>query len=291
MPAGESVRGLIERIRAVLKSSLGADLVLHGVVTGFRNSGYFDLQDEKDQRLSVSASYYGREEVLTPLAEAGFPVQDGLPVMLRGYATLSNARAQVRFIITGVVPQYTRSILKSRRDETNERLAKEGVFERQRQLAFPLLPRGLGIVTSERGVVFEDLRRALAAAAFRFDYVWIRCAVQGPEAVRDIPRAITELARHPRVGVICLFRGGGSAMDLDAFNTYEIARSICDCPKPVLCAIGHRNDECSAQDVAFRNCHTPSLLGEFLASRIEGLRQRVTGWVEIVARRMREAQR
>ena len=291
VPAGESVRGLVSRIRALLKSSLGTELVLHGIVSGCRGAGYLDLQDEEDGRLSISISYYGNERVFAPLIEAGFPLQDGLPVMLRGYATLSNARSQVRFMVSGVVPQYTRGVLKSHRDETNERLIKEGVFDAQQKVRFPLLPRVLGVVTSDRGVVFEDVAKALSAARTTFQYVWIRCAVQGADAAREMARAVRELDRDPRVDVICLFRGGGSALELDAFNAYELARAICDCRRPVLAAVGHRNDECSAQDAAFKNCHTPSLLGEFLASRIDGLRQRVTDWTESIARRCRERHR
>jgi exodeoxyribonuclease VII large subunit len=287
-PLGESVHGLIERIRSLLKSGLGGDLILHGIVSGYHGAGYLDLQDETDGRLSVSVSFYGRPQVFEPLVAAGFPMQDGLPVMIRGYATLSNQRSQIRFMVTGVVPQYTRSVLKSRRDETNERLRKEGVFDAQEHVRFPLLPRVLGIVTSERGVVFDDVRKALSAARFVFRYTWARSAVQGTEGVREMTNAVRGLGEDPRVDVICLFRGGGSALELDAFNAYELARAICDCRKPVLVAVGHHNDECSAQDVAFRNCHTPSLLGEFLAGRIEGLRQRLTAWSEIASRRLRE---
>ncbi len=287
LPPSQSVREFIERIRKLLREA-GGGLVLRGVVSGCRGSGFFDLVDEQDARLSISCSYYGNDQVLAPLVDAGFPIQDGLPVMLKGYATLSNARSQVRMVITDVVPQYTRAVLKSKRDETNERLTREGAFAAQSSVRFPLLPRTLGLITSDRGVVFADVAKALSAARFEFRYVWIRCAVQGADAVRDIPRAIAELGAHPQVDVICIFRGGGSALELDAFNSYEIARAICDCPKPVLSAIGHKTDECSAQDVAFRNCHTPSLLGEFLVGRVSGLRQRVEAWTGAIAKRVRQ---
>lgn len=41
--------------------------------------------------------------------------------------------------------------------------------------------------------------------------------------MRRIPEAMAVLARDPTVDVILLFRGGGSATDLDCFNEYGIA--------------------------------------------------------------------
>ncbi len=71
------------------------------------------------------------------------------------------------------------------------RLAAEGLFDADRKLPLPVLPRVIGVVTSERGAVIQDIRTTILRRFPRNILVW-PVPVQGEGAAR------TDRRRHRR---------------------------------------------------------------------------------------------
>jgi exodeoxyribonuclease VII large subunit len=92
-------------------------------------------------------------------------------------------------------------------------------------------------------------------------------SVQGDKAAIEIIAALKE-ARTFDVDVIVLLRGGGSKMDLNVFNDYELSKEICLSQTPVITGIGHEYDEVVADLVCRRMCITPTAAAEFLYIQI-----------------------
>ena len=57
---------------------------------------------------------------------------------------------------------------------------------------------------------------------------------------------------------VVVIRGGGAVNDLAWLNDYELARTICEMPVPVLTGIGHERDRTVLDEVAHANYDTPS---------------------------------
>jgi len=84
-------------------------------------------------------------------------------------------------------------------------------------------------------------------------------SVQGQNAARELLKQLnTIVARAAEFDVIAMVRGGGSNTDLTAFDDYELAKTIADCPKPVLTGIGHDRNICVADVVGHTMLKTPT---------------------------------
>ena len=144
------------------------------------------------------------------------------------------------------------------------------------------LPRRLGILTSGGGTVINDFRASLEKAEFGFELFWRSVRVQGVDACEDILAGLSELLKLKRIDAILIFRGGGSKAELAVFNNYDIARAICLSPVPVISAIGHQEDQSSAQDVSFRALGVPKDVGRFFADAVVGYRDNISHWSALI---------
>jgi exodeoxyribonuclease VII large subunit len=81
--------------------------------------------------------------------------------------------------------------------------------------------------------------------------------VQGANAPEQLKNALLE-AQASKPDLIVLVRGGGSKLDLDAFNDFSLCEAIASCPVPVWTGIGHESDLVVADLVAQRALKTPT---------------------------------
>src|SRR5205823_14310427 len=96
-------------------------------------------------------------------------------------------------------------------------LAAEGVFEPQKLLPRPALPRRIGVVTAEASAARRDFLAGLERRAWRGSIVWAYAPVQDRRAAPAVAQAIRDLAALGDVEAIVVTRGGGSIADLWAF--------------------------------------------------------------------------
>ena len=92
-------------------------------------------------------------------------------------------------------------------------------------------------------------------------------SVQGADAPAAIQLALGRAIAW-RPDAIVMVRGGGSALDLDAFNSKDLCLSIAQSPIPVLTGIGHETDLSVADLVAHQHFKTPTAVADFLVDRL-----------------------
>ncbi len=141
-------------------------------------------------------------------------------------------------------------------------LAADGLLERQRALARPLLPRTIGVVCGESGKAREDVLAGLARRGWSGRVVWAFTPVQDRHAAPQIGAALRELAATGAVEVIVVARGGGSPTDLLAFSDELLCRTVALLPVPVIASIGHHTDRTLLDEVAAVSCSTPTHAAE-----------------------------
>lgn len=171
--------------------------------------------------------------------------------------------------ILSVDPQYTYGEIERRKKETLGRLSKEGLIDLQKSLYFPTLTKRIALVGSPNTSGFRDFKEVLFNNPVfrRFKLKQFSTSVQGDKAKDEIIAAIKK-ARCYDLDVIVLIRGGGSKMDLDIFNNYEICREICLTQIPVLTGIGHETDQVVADRVAHQFFITPTAVAKHLYVQI-----------------------
>jgi exodeoxyribonuclease VII large subunit len=141
-------------------------------------------------------------------------------------------------------------------------LASEGLFEHQKLLTRPRLPRRIGVVTSETGAARRDFLAGLERRGWRGTLVWGYARVQDKRAAPEITATIRDLAAYAQVETIVVTRGGGSIADLWAFCDETLCRTVALMPVPVISAVGHEHDTSLLDDVAALCCSTPTHAAE-----------------------------
>ena len=84
-----------------------------------------------------------------------------------------------------------------------------------------------------------------------------------------------------------MVRGGGSALDLDAFNDLALCRTIASMPQPVLTGIGHETD-LSVVDSAHTHFKTPTAVADFLVDRALQERSQLLEWSLAMGQRVQQ---
>ena len=87
--------------------------------------------------------------------------------------------------------------------------------------------------------------------------------MQGESVPVKVVQAIQKLS-DKKVDLIVITRGGGSAADLRWFDASEIAYAIAECSVPIVCAIGHHDDQAIAEEIAHVREKTPTAAAEFV---------------------------
>ena len=141
-------------------------------------------------------------------------------------------------------------------------LAEEGLFEPQKRLPRPSLPRTIGVVSGEGGKARDDVLAGLRRRGWAGRLVWAFAPVQDRHAAPAITRALQDLAACEEVEVIVVARGGGSLADLFAFCDETLCRTVALLRVPVISSVGHHTDRTLIDDVAAVACSTPTHAAE-----------------------------
>lgn len=175
--------------------------------------------------------------------------------------------------------------LLARIERLRRQLDAEGLLDRQKLLARPLLPRAIGVVTAESGKARDDILAGLHRRGWAGRIVWGFAPVQDRHAAPLIARALSDLAAVGEVDVAIVARGGGSLADLLCFCEESLCRTVALLPVPVIASVGHHTDRTVLDDVAAVSCSTPTHAAE-AAVGLDCLRAREGLLVE--GRRLRE---
>lgn len=240
-----------------------ARVQLMGEVTGVgrsRKQAFFELRDSEG---AVPCTMW-----LDDLERAKLPegaLRDGAELVVAGgpdyYRGGGQASPSFSFRATHARLAGEGDLL-ARLEALRKQLRAEGLFELQKQLARPLLPRAIGVVTAETGAARRDLLAGLARRGWGGRVVWAFAPVQDRHAATAIAAALQELAARPEIEAIVVTRGGGSLADLWAFCDETLCRTVALLRVPVISAVGHERDSTLIDDVAAVACSTPTHAAE-----------------------------
>jgi exodeoxyribonuclease VII large subunit len=216
---------------------------------------YFTLKDDRSEIRGVVWS--------RTASSLKFKLKDGLQVLATGPVEVYAARGSVQLIVEHVLPQGMGELELAFR-QLQEKLKKEGLFEREHKQPLPRFPKRIAIITSPTGAAIRDMLKVLTRRWRASDVIVLPAQVQGPTAAGQIARAIKRADTLRDVDVIIAGRGGGSLEDLWAFNEEVVARAIFECTTPVISAVGHEVDVSIADLVADVRAATPTDAGQMV---------------------------
>jgi exodeoxyribonuclease VII large subunit len=237
-----------------------ARVQLVGEVWSFRASRarvYFEL---RDARGALPCSMW-----VSDFEALGIKLSDGMRVVAGGgcdyYPGSASASPSFTFAVSELRIAGEGDLL-AQLERLRRQLAADGLFEPQKRLPRPLLPRTIGVVTGERGKARDDVLAGLRRRSWGGRLVWAFAPVQDRRAAPQISAALRELAAIAEVEVVIVARGGGSLADLFAFCDEALCRTVALLRVPVIASVGHHTDRTLLDDVAAVSCSTPTHAAE-----------------------------
>lgn len=219
---------------------------------------YFTLKDEN----SLIKCIMFKSSTLT----LNFVPKDGMKVNVLGSVAVFE-RDGVYQIYCKAMQQDGVGDLYAKFKELKDKLEKEGLFDEEHKKRIPMMPKVIGVLTSNTGAVIKDI---INVSTRRNPNCYIRLysvPVQGPGAAEKIADAIRVMNEKKLADVLIVARGGGSLEDLWPFNEEIVARAIYDSELPVISAVGHETDFTIADFVADLRAPTPSAAAELVYPR------------------------
>lgn len=200
----------------------------------------------------------------------GQTLTTGLKILVKGSVEYHELYG-LSINIKDIDPSYTLGDLARKKLEIIKRLEYEGVINMNKELALPLVPQHIAVISSKTAAGYGDFINHLDnnPNGFSINYTLFPAIMQGNEAENSIVNALdTVFKEHQKYDVVVIIRGGGSQSDLSCFNNYWLAYNIAQFPIPVLTGIGHERDESIADMVAHTKLKTPTAVADFIVSRI-----------------------
>lgn len=255
-------------IKALLDESVPLrNIYISGEISNFTHyyrTGhlYFTLKDESSQLKAVMFS--------SNASRLRFQAENGMKVICRGRISVYSKSGEYQLYVDDMQPDGV-GALSLAFEQLKKKLSQEGLFDEVHKKPIPPFPSKIGVATSNIGAAVEDIKNITARRYPLAEIIICPTVVQGENAPADIVRSIKMLDGFDGIDVIILGRGGGSAEDLWAFNSEEVARAVFACETPIVSAVGHETDFTICDFVSDLRAPTPSAAAELVCPDINKL--------------------
>ena len=245
-------------------------VLVKGEISNFKNhyTGhmYFTLKDENSLIKCICFKSYAQKLTFMP--------KDGMKVIVLGNVSVFE-RDGVYQIYVKIMEEDGLGDLYTKYQELKEKLDKQGLFDESHKQKLPLMPKVIGVLSSQTGSVIRDI---INVSTRRNPNVYIRLfpvPVQGEGAAEKIAEGIKFMNDNNLADVLILARGGGSLEDLWPFNEEIVAHSIYNSKIPIISAVGHETDFTIADFTADLRAPTPSAAAELAVPDIYEVKRKI----------------
>ena len=216
-------------------------------------SGMMAFMRLRDTSVDMSISVMCHKSVIATIK----PLPDNARVVLYAKPSFYTKNGSISFSAREIRQVGVGELL-ARLEALKNLLASEGLFDSDRKVTLPLLPKVIGLIcgrnTDAEKDVVENAKRRWPSVQFEIREV----TVQGAAAVSEVSDALRELEANKDVEVIIITRGGGSFEDLLPFSDEGLVRLAASCSTPIVSAIGHEKDAPLLDLVADYRASTPT---------------------------------
>ena len=265
----------VSELNSYIKNKIADDeylnnVLIKGEISNFKNhyTGhmYFTLKDENSLIKCIMFKSYAQKLDFMP--------KDGMKVFVLGGVSVFE-RDGIYQIYVKAMQEDGVGILYKKYEELKQRLDEEGYFDESHKQKIPLMPKVIGVLTSQTGSVIRDI---INVSTRRNPNVQIRLypvPVQGEVAAEKIADGIRFMNENNLADVLILARGGGSLEDLWPFNEEIVAHAIYNSKLPIISAVGHETDFSISDFVADLRAPTPSAAAELAVPDIYEIKQKI----------------
>lgn len=213
-------------------------------------SVYLTLRDDAEDVAIYVSGWRG-------FAQKASSFRQGDRVVLHGKADLWVKATRLSFIGDDI-RKIGAGGLKEQIDRLRRRLKGEGLFDQDRKVPLPAIPRCIGLICAPQARAEGDVKMNVNLRWPAVSFRTVHVHVQGEQCPREVAEAIARLDADPEVDVIVVARGGGAFEDLIGFSDEGVVRAAAACRTPLVSAIGHEDDWTLLDLVADLRASTPT---------------------------------
>ena len=235
------------------------NICIYGEVSSYKisnNIAYFNLTDETGL---ISCVLFNASRFPEP--------NIGDVILAVGSVSYYAKGGKLSFNANHIAP-YGKGLLYEKFLKLKEDLEKRGYFKLEHKKPIPERVNKIGVVTSSTGAVIQDIINVTKRRNKTVNIVLYPVKVQGVGAETEIANGINFFSDYD-VDAIIVARGGGSAEDLQPFNTEIVATATYNCKKPIVSAVGHETDFTIIDFVSDLRAPTPSAAAECVVNLLD----------------------
>ena len=268
----------VSELNSYIKNKIDNDEILNNVlikgeISNFKNhyTGhmYFTLKDENSLIKCIMFKSYAQKLEFMP--------KDGMKVFAFGTVSVFE-RDGIYQIYVKAMQEDGVGILYKKYEELKQRLEEEGYFDERHKQKIPLMPKTIGVLTSQTGAVIRDIINVSTRRNPNVVIKLLPVPVQGEGAAEKIADGIRLMNEKNIADVLILARGGGSLEDLWPFNEEIVAHAIYNSKIPIISAVGHETDFSISDFVADLRAPTPSAAAELAVPDIYEIKQKINSY-------------
>ena len=204
-----------------------------------RGHCYLELVEKEDNRTIAQVkaniwAYEYRKLSLKFQTATNESLKPGMKVLLL-VAVIFHEVYGLSLNVKDIDPAYTMGEMALKKREVIERLTKEGIIALNKSLSLPVVPQRIAVISSPTAAGYGDFFDHLDnnPYGYRFIHVLFPALMQGAEAEESIISALRKVSQKRELfDVLVIIRGGGSVIDLNCFDSYEIASRGCKIAAP-----------------------------------------------------------
>lgn len=181
-------------------------------------------------------------------------------------------RYGLKLVVEDIDPNYTFGRIELKRQEIIKRLQEEGFYPLNKQTTLPEVIQRVALITSSRAAGYKDFKAHLEANAYgyKYDIDIYESSMQGQHVERDCLAGIETIISKSKdvYDAVVILRGGGSKLDLSAFDNFNVAVAIAKSNIPFIIGIGHEIDQSVVDLVSNTSLKTPTAVADMLIERM-----------------------
>lgn len=220
------------------------------------------------------------------LYETGMEITTGMKVLLQGNAN-HHSLYGLSFNVTRIDPSFSLGDIEKNRREILERLAREGIINRNKQQYLCPVPQRIAVISAAGAAGYGDFINQLNgnAQGFVFYPCLVPAVMQGDRVAESVCRALDFIEqRIDAWDCVAIVRGGGATTDLIGFDNYMLARRVAEFVLPVIVGIGHERDRTVLDEIAHTRVKTPTAAAAFFVQKAAEAYEKVLGSVNFISR-------
>jgi len=189
-------------------------------------------------------------------------------------------------LITNINLEFAVGQIEKKRQETIDRLKKEAIIDLNKKIQVPIVISSIAVIASKNTSGYQDFIKNIQDNQYGYKYNLeiFSSSVQGINSEIEILNRLKTINKK-KYDCLVIIRGGGSKMDLDVFNSYEISKQVSQMQSAVFSGIGHETDITVIDFAVNKAFKTPTEVSNYIVNKSYDFEQKITRAYDLIYER------